>query len=74
VVDDEASVIARVYAHCGLPLRDEALARMLRWSAANEQHLHGQHAYSLAESALTRERIEHRFAAYLARFGAFLGG
>jgi len=34
-------VIARVYAHCGLPLRDEALARMLRWSAANEQHLHG---------------------------------
>jgi len=74
VVADEASVIARVYAHCGLPLRDAALARMLRWSAANEQHLHGQHAYSLSESALTRERIEHRFAAYLARFGAFLGG
>ena len=74
VVDDETSVIARVYAHCGLTLGDEALERMLRWSTANEQHLHGQHAYSLDESALTRERIEQRFGAYLARFSAFLGG
>jgi len=74
VVDDETSVIARVYAHCGLTLGDDALERMLRWSAANEQHMHGQHAYSLDESALTRERIEQRFGAYLARFSAFLGG
>ena len=73
VVADEAAVIERVYAHCGIPLADEARERMERWSADNTQHKHGEHVYSLAEGGLTRSRIETAFAGYLREFGRYFG-
>jgi hypothetical protein len=73
VLHDERSVITRIYEHCGLELTAAALQRMLGWSAANAQHQHGQHVYSLEESQLTRERIEAAFDPYLRAYGAFLG-
>jgi len=73
VVADEASVIRRVYEHCGIALSDEVLARMRQWSTDNAQHKHGEHVYSLAEGGLTRLRIESAFAEYLARYGAYFG-
>ena len=72
VVADEERVIARVYDHCGLELTPAALERMRRWSAANAQHQHGQHVYSLEESGLTRQRLERAFAAYFSAFGSYL--
>jgi len=72
VVADGERVIARVYDHCGLELTPAALERMRRWSAANTQHQHGQHIYSLEESGLTRERLERAFAAYFSAFGSYL--
>ena len=73
VVADETSVIRRVYAHCGIALSDEALARMQQWSDDNAQHKHGEHVYSLAEGGLTRSRIEAAFAEYLAGYGPYFG-
>jgi hypothetical protein len=72
VVARETSVIERVYEHCGLALTDAALARMTRWSAANTQHKHGEHVYSLEEGGLTRPRIEAAFADYLRDYGALI--
>ena len=72
VVANEQGVIEQVYEHCGLELSTTARERMQRWSADNTQHQHGQHAYSLEESGLTRERLDRAFAAYLSRFGAYL--
>jgi hypothetical protein len=71
VVADEERVIARVYEHRGLELTPSALERMRRWSAANAQHQHGQHVYSLEESGLTRERLDRAFAGYLRDFGSY---
>jgi len=72
VVEDEAGVLARVYAHCGLELAPAALGRMRSWSAANTQHQHGQHLYSLEESGLTRQRLDRAFASYRRAFGRYL--
>jgi hypothetical protein len=72
VVNDEAGVIRRVYEHCGLELTPAALERMQRWSAANPQHQHGQHLYSLEESGLTKQRLDRAFAGYRRAFGRFL--
>ena len=66
------AVIARVYEHCELELTPTALERMRRWSAANAQHQHGHHVYSLEESGLTRERLDRAFAGYLRAFGSYL--
>ena len=72
VLADEERVIARVYEHCELELTPTALERMRRWSAANAQHQHGHHVYSLEESGLTRERLDRAFAGYLRAFGSYL--
>jgi hypothetical protein len=72
VVNDEASVIERIYAHCGRSLADAALRRMLDWSATNRQHKYGEHVYSLDESGLTKARVDRAFADYLDRFGRYL--
>jgi hypothetical protein len=43
VVEDEP-VCSTCHDHCGIPLTKRALDAM-NWSAANEQHKHGQHVY-----------------------------
>jgi hypothetical protein len=72
VLKDEVAVIRRVYEHCGMTLSDNALQQMRQWSAANAQHAHGEHVYSLEESELSRARIEAAFAKYLRAFGSYL--
>jgi len=45
---------------------------MQKWSAANAQHKHGQHVYSLEEAGLTKQRIDDAFAGYIDAFGAYV--
>jgi len=55
-----------------MTLSAAALARMEGWSAANAQHSHGEHLYSLDESNLSKVRIHDAFSSYLDAFGAYL--
>lgn len=64
--------IARVYRHCGMTLSLDASERMDGWSAANAQHAHGEHLYTLDESNLSVARIKQAFAAYYIKFDAYL--
>jgi hypothetical protein len=60
--------IGRIYAALDLPLPDDATSRMRDWLAANTQHKHGAHAYSLAECGLSARDIEQRYGGYMERF------
>ena len=68
----ETGVIARVYEHCGMALPETAVARMQAWSAANAQHSHGEHLYSLDESNLSAKRIDSAFSDYRDAFRHYL--
>jgi hypothetical protein len=65
VVGDLPEVIGRIYAHAGMPLRDEARDRMLDWDAENAMHKHGTFSYSCEEVGLDEEAVRTRFAGYL---------
>jgi hypothetical protein len=57
-------VVEKIYAHIGLPLRDEARQRMADWSRDYPQHRYGPFRYSLAEFGLSEERIRRDMAGY----------
>lgn len=69
IVADAPAVIRRIYAAAGLPLTDEALAQMQSWEAANPQHGHGRHHYTLERYGFSEESIAESFGAYVKRFG-----
>jgi hypothetical protein len=71
VRDDHEQVVRRVYAHCRIPLGSAALGRMSSWAGDNEQHKHGVHQYTLAESGLSSDIINARFADYIRYFGQY---
>lgn len=58
-------MIGKIYRFAGIPLRNEARAKMLQWNAANPKDKHGRHAYSLADYGYAAERIEEAFAEYI---------
>lgn len=69
IVADPVGAIARLYAHFGLELGEEAARRMRAWHAANPQGKHGEHRYAAVEYDLGQRRIDERFAEYRRHYG-----
>lgn len=72
IVNDAPRVIAECYAAAQIPLDATGLAAMQAWEAANAQHKHGQHRYTLAGYGITTDDIRAAFADYSARFRNYL--
>jgi Sulfotransferase family len=72
IVNRAAGVIDRCYAATGIELSDASRRAMLAWQAANAQHKHGAHRYSLADYCLTEAEVAARFRHYSARFASHL--
>jgi hypothetical protein len=66
VVGSLPAVLARVYAHAGLTLRQDSLDRMLQWNAENGMHKRGKFTYSLAEIGMDETLIREGMADYFA--------
>ncbi|MBI4984226.1 MAG: sulfotransferase [Rhodocyclales bacterium] len=62
-------VVRRIYSRFGLELSAAAEERMMRWTASNPRHKHGQHEYGLQQFGLSEGAIHERFAAYMERHG-----
>ena len=56
--------VHRIYDHFGLQWSNEFEVAMQSWLHENPQGKRGRHTYSLAESGLTLEDIENRYADY----------
>lgn len=69
LVADPVAAVARLYDHFGFELSAQAEHRMRAWHAANPQHKHGGHRYTLERFGLTEAAIRERFARYEERFG-----
>jgi hypothetical protein len=69
---DPLGVAREIYERAGLPLSDEAVTAMTGWFAANRQHKHGKHAYSLEEFGLAPAEERRRFGSYYDAYGALL--
>ena len=73
VTQDALSVAERIYAHAGMPaMSARAREAMRQWDAANTQHKHGAHKYSLEEYSLDAVTVKETFRPYRERFGAYL--
>jgi hypothetical protein len=68
IVADPAGAIARLYAHFGFALSDDAARRMRAWHAENPQGKHGEHRYDAEAFGLGAGRVHDRFAAYMRHF------
>ena len=66
---DPVGEVARIYAHFGEELGDEAARRMTAYAEANPQGVRGRHRYTLEDLGLDRPTLEDRFADYRAAFG-----
>ena len=66
IVGEPERVVRSVYAHCGEPLSDDALARTLDWDRCNPQNRHGAHRYSAESFGLSADQINAAFADYIA--------
>jgi hypothetical protein len=69
LVADPVGAIARMYAHFGFDFSAGAERCMRDWHAANPQHRHGGHRYTLERFGLVEAQIRARFARYVERFG-----
>lgn len=72
LVAEPVEVAAEIRRGFGLPFDAEHAARLARYARSNRQHKHGHHRYSLEQYELDRESIGRSFAAYRARFAAWL--
>ena len=64
LLHDPVAVVGRIYRICGRALSPEAEAAMRRWLAANPQHKHGRHHYSLSAFGLTPSEVSAAMAEY----------
>jgi hypothetical protein len=60
--------IARIYQFIDLPFTTAAKANMEAWRAANKQHQHGAHKYSLAQFGLDARTVDNALMFYRQRF------
>lgn len=68
LVADPIATVRRIYAHYGLEWTGRAGSAMERYLAANPQHKHGAHDYTLARFGLVAEDVRRRFRSYSDRF------
>jgi len=57
LVRDPLGVVRGIHRHLGLPWHAEQDARVAAWLAANPQHKHGVHRYTLPEFGLTESAV-----------------
>ncbi|MGE0741767.1 MAG: sulfotransferase [Hyphomonadaceae bacterium] len=69
IVADPVGVAEAVYGKLGLALSHDTAGRMRAYVGAHRGNAHGLHAYSLAQSGLTRADIEGAFGGYMDRYG-----
>jgi hypothetical protein len=68
IVRDPVAVVGSVYERFGIEWNPEKEQYFRSFHAANPQHKHGTHAYSLAEVGVERGPLDERFARYTARY------
>lgn len=64
LVGNLPAVVAQVYAHAGMRLRDAARSRMQRWDEENVMHKLGAFDYSLEEVGLDEAAVRARMSGY----------
>jgi hypothetical protein len=72
LVADPLGIVRQLYRRLGRSLDDTTAATMEAWLAANPQHKHGRHRYSLEQFGLTADEVSARLATYTDRFAAEL--
>ena len=65
---DPLAVVQKIYAHFGLPLGDEARARMKAFLERNPREKHGVHRYRFEDFGLDVSEERRRFSAYSEEF------
>ncbi|HWE39509.1 MAG TPA: sulfotransferase [Isosphaeraceae bacterium] len=63
---DPVSVVTRIHDHFGLPRSPDLADRVRDWLAANPQHKHGSHRYTLEQFGLDAPTLDRAFADYRA--------
>jgi hypothetical protein len=68
LVNDPVAAVRGIYHHFRFPLTSELEEKIRAYLAANPQHKHGVHRYTLEEFGLNREQVRREFAPYYERF------
>ena len=69
LVVDPIATVQHIYAHHGYEFTEPFEAAMRQWNAANRQHKHGAHRYTLAEYGLSEAQVHEEFSEYTKEFG-----
>jgi hypothetical protein len=68
-IQDQFAVVQQIYDAFGLPMTEEAAARMKWFIADNPQGKHGIHRYSPEEYGIDPQIVRREFRPYIERFG-----
>ena len=69
LVADPNATVQHIYAHHGYEFTEPFEAAMRQWLAANRQHKHGAHRYTLEEYGLSEAQVREDFSDYAKEFG-----
>ena len=69
LVTDPMATVQHIYAHHGYEFTEPFEAAMRQWLAANRQHKHGAHRYTLEEYGLSEAQVREDFSEYTKEFG-----
>lgn len=69
LVVDPIATVQHIYAHHGYEFTEPFESAMRQWLAANRQHKHGAHRYTLAEYGLSEAQVHEEFSEYTKEFG-----
>ena len=69
LVTDPMATVQHIYAHHGYEFTELFEAAMRQWLAANRQHKHGAHRYTLEEYGLSEAQVREDFSEYAKEFG-----
>lgn len=68
VVQEPVALATKIHQQFGLPLHERQIAGLKAFQAANRQHKHGKHQYSLEQFEIGQDAIDLDFRAYRERF------
>ena len=69
LVVDPIATVQHIYAHHGYEFTETFESAMRQWLAANRQHKHGAHRYTLEEYGLSEAQVQEEFSEYTKEFG-----
>ena len=69
LVADPIATVQHIYAHHGYEFTETFESAMRQWLAANRQHKHGAHRYTLEEYGLSEAQVHEEFSEYTKEFG-----